>query len=90
MKETSWGWKHYENEFKPIATDIAPAPADLLKIIRCNCSTDCATAKCTCKKNDMSCSAACGHWRGTGRQNASAYLQDEEEQEVDIYNENII
>ena len=42
------------------------------------------------QKNDMSCSVACGHWRGTGRQNASAYLQDEEEQEVDIYNENII
>ena len=90
MTETSWGWKQHENEFKPIATDIAPAPADLLKIIRCNCSTDCATAKCTCKKNGMSCSVACGHWRGTGRQNASAYLQDEEEQEVDIYNENII
>ena len=28
MTETSWGWKQHENEFKPIATDIAPAPAD--------------------------------------------------------------
>ena len=28
MTETSWGWKQHENEFKPIATDIVPAPAD--------------------------------------------------------------
>merc|ERR1712002_179600 len=81
MTETSWGWKHYENKLVPIATDIAPAPADLLKMIRCNCATDCATARCTCKKNGTSCSISCGHCRGSGCQNACAYLQDEEQEE---------
>ena len=57
----------------------APAPAELLKIIRCNCTTDCATARCTCKKHGMKCSMACGHCRGSSCSNANTFVEDEDE-----------
>ena len=32
-----WGWKLDDENFMPIMTDKAPAPDELLNIIRCNC-----------------------------------------------------
>ena len=36
MMPESWGWECTDAGFKPTTTDIAPAPQELLKIIRCN------------------------------------------------------
>ena len=40
------------------ADDLTPAPDELLKVIRCNCYTDCSTLKCTCWKHNVKCSPA--------------------------------
>ena len=70
LQVDSWGWIHSDSGYFPILTDIAPAPADLLKIIRCNCATDCSSSRCSCQKHGMKCSMACGQCRGTACTNA--------------------
>ena len=40
MLPESWGWK-FTGGLRLILTDIAPAPEEFLKIIKCNCTTDC-------------------------------------------------
>ena len=42
-----WGWTRSETGLHQIATNQPPAPSELLKIIRCNCATDCASAGCS-------------------------------------------
>ena len=74
-----WGWIRKDTGLHPVLTDMPPAPAELLKIIRCNCTTDCATARCTCKKHGMKCSMACGHCRGSSCSNANAFIEDEDD-----------
>ena len=39
-----------------VLTDLSPAPDELLKMIRCNCHTDCSSMRCTCKKYIVKCS----------------------------------
>ncbi len=76
-----WGWKESNGKFAPILTDLPPAPDDLLKMIRCNCPTDCSSMRCTCRKHHVKCSPACGNCRGSGCTNSSipedADLDDE-------------
>ena len=39
------GWKFVNNgQFLPVMTGLPPAPEHLLKIIRCNCYSDCSTS----------------------------------------------
>ena len=68
IKPTEWGWKNDGARLRPIATDLEPAPSDLLKVIRCNCksstSNQCLTNVCTCRKNGLHCIAACGNCHG--------------------------
>lgn len=59
-----WGWKNVNNQLLPITTDLPPAPAELLKIIRCNCKTDCDSKRCSCRKHGLDCSPACGECHG--------------------------
>ena len=73
-----WGWVLKDTGLHPVLTDMPPAPAELLKIIRCNCATDCGTARCTCKKHGMKCSMACGHCRGSSCSNTIAFEEDED------------
>ena len=79
-----WGWNIEEGEFYPTPTDQPPAPLELLKIIHCNCTTDCNTTRCSCQKHGMKCSLACGHCRGSGCVNASPLIaQYEDEDEIE-------
>ena len=52
----------------PIPTVLEPAPADLLKVIRCNCKwtsvNHCVTNMCTRHKNGLHCISACGGCHG--------------------------
>ena len=56
------GWKSSPDYDIP----IPPSPDDLLRIIRCNCTTDCSTARCSCSTHNMLCCPACGQCRGVG------------------------
>ena len=49
MSLDDWGWKVSGNQVLPITTDLPPAPQSLLQLIRCNCSLDCSTLRCTCR-----------------------------------------
>ena len=74
-----WGWSLSDGEFYPKTTDLPPAPSDLLKIIHCNCTTDCSTARCTCQKHGMKCSLACGNCHGSSCMNAIEMIADDDE-----------
>ena len=65
-----WGWKLRGNQVCPITTELPAALENLLKMIRCNCSTDCSNTRCTCCKHGLDCSLACGQCRGTGCSNS--------------------
>ena len=55
---------------KPQTTDLPPAPDDLLKVVRCQCKTDCYTRRCTCKNHGLECSAACSDCKGISCNNS--------------------
>ena len=50
MNAEEWGWVLDGNKLEPIQTNLPPAPGTLLKVVRCNCKTDCVTQRCTCRK----------------------------------------
>lgn len=60
----NWGWRLSESSLIPVHTDRPPAHELLLEMIRCNCKTDCNTQRCSCKKNGLECSVACGVCKG--------------------------
>lgn len=59
-----WGWEIVQGAMLPILIDIAAAPGDLLDVIRCNCKTECRTARCSCRKHGLVCTSGCGECRG--------------------------
>ena len=63
-----------------MTTDLPAAPKSLLKMI-CNCATDCASARCSCLKQGLDCSPACGQCRGTACTNIRAVLGDSDDEE---------
>ena len=75
-----------EEGLKRVQTDLPPAPDELLRMIRCNCQTDCSTLRCTCKKHNVKCSPACGNCRGSDCIN-SDWLTYEEDVDVDDHND---
>ena len=83
MAAEDWGWTLTETGLCPTMTEMAPAPSELLKLIRCSCATDCASARCTCRKHGMKCSTACGQCRGTLCSNANAVMEDRDESDSD-------
>jgi len=64
LNPEDWGWVLKNGQYHAILTDKEVAPVDLLVMVRCNCKLDCTTRRCTCRKNDMECSSACGQCRG--------------------------
>ena len=60
MDVTEWGWNCQGNSLIPVMVDTKPAPEALLKMIHCNCSTGCSTLRCSCRKQGLNCSQACG------------------------------
>ena len=76
-----WGWTKDDAVLSPTMTDLPPAPEDLLKIILCNCLTNCQNARCSCIKHGIKCSVACGHCHGSACSNAVSFIVDEDEDE---------
>ena len=54
-----WGWKINEKSIQPIYTNAPPAPANILKFVRCSCVAGCK-ARCSCRKHGLTCSSSCG------------------------------
>ena len=80
MKETDWGWMTKDENLVPGTTDLPPALDELPRVIRCNCTSDCSTARCSCRKHSLECSPACGQCRGIGCSNRTAAdISDEDD-----------
>ena len=59
-KAEDWGWKILNGQLIPKTTDMYPAPDNLLKVIACNCSGDCSSLNCGCRRGGYSCTSLCG------------------------------
>ena len=70
----SWGWKILNNKMVPIAMKQAPAPSNLLKVVRCGCKTGCKTSACTCLKHGLKCTPVCKECRGVSCVNCQVVL----------------
>ena len=62
---------------------MEPAPKELLNFVRCDCKAafpnTCGTNLCSCRKNCLTCVAACGDCRGECCKNSSAETEDDNE-----------
>lgn len=77
MSPTEWGWRIVDGKYIPKQTDIAPAPAKLLELIRCGCKGDCATKRCVCKKFGLDCTSMCSECRGSSCSNTGYVIDDD-------------
>ena len=77
-----WGFQLRRGQLLPVNTDIPPAPEELLKIVRCGCTTDCSSQRCSCRKVGLSCTAACGHCRGTSCLNSMLPMDEDDETDI--------
>lgn len=78
-----WGWKLSDDQVHPVMTDLPAAPESLLRMIRCNCSLDCASKRCSCRKHGLECSPACGQCRGTACTNSTNQDFDDSDDDGD-------
>ncbi|GFO09069.1 hypothetical protein PoB_003557400 [Plakobranchus ocellatus] len=53
LQPEMWGWQLSSGRLDPCTTDLPPAPELLLKMIRCNCKSDCRSKCCTCRKHGL-------------------------------------
>ena len=84
MKETDWGWMTKDKNLVPVMTFLPPAPDELLRVIRCNCTTDCSTAIRSCREHSLECSPACAQCRGIGCSNSiAADISDKDDDDDD-------
>ena len=81
IEPEKWGWYKSNNKFLPKMTDIKPAPDSLLKSIGCNCTSDCSTLRCGCRKGGYPCSSLCGKCQTNECTNVEVFV---EENEIDI------
>lgn len=82
-----WGWKTTPAGLVPIRMTQPAAPEQLLKVIRCNCGGQCDKKTCTCRKNGLQCTPACGQCRGITCTNVQQVEnQDDDDWDVDLNN----
>jgi hypothetical protein len=78
LDPTTWGWKVENKQYVPIRTDMPPAPAELLAIIRCKCKQNCDSKRCSCRKHGLECSVACKECKGSSCSNCSSEQPEQE------------
>ena len=78
-----YGWTRGVHGFEPVPTSDPMAPVELLHFTSCNCKGDCSSRRCSCKKNNVHCIAACGHCKGIACKN-SFHLDAETEEDLDL------
>lgn len=84
LSPTDWGWEMTGGHLMPVLTDRPAAPEYLLRVIHCGCNGDCSTMRCTCRKNNLDCSTACGHCHGTACSNSTIVDSDSDEESGDV------
>ena len=65
------GMENQGQSSAPCITDLPPDPQSRIQLIRCNCSADCSTLRCSCRNNNMQCSSACGQCKGSSCTNSA-------------------
>jgi hypothetical protein len=79
-----YGWKIENNNcLVPVHSELAAAPEDILKMIFCRCTKDCASAKCGCKKASLKCSSACQNCQGNCLNGVPQVDSEDEEEQGD-------
>jgi hypothetical protein len=68
LDPTKWGWELVNDTLKPLTSNIAPGPENLMKIIRCSCKT--GYTSCPCKKVGFECSQVCKIFKGVSCKNS--------------------
>src|SRR6218665_2988861 len=51
--------KDSDGQLKSKMTDALPAPKAIIEMVTCHCKTDCSSARCSCRTNNLSCSDLC-------------------------------
>ena len=64
LDPNKWGWLLHKAQnaehLKPVGMQRDAAPKSLLKLVKCNCHGKCDKNTCSCCKNGLLCSLACG------------------------------
>lgn len=55
-----YGWEKKDEMLMPVCSADDVAPEGLVDLVTCNCKGDCTKGRCTCKKNNVACTDACG------------------------------
>ena len=83
MEPCEWGWFVENGRLSPVMNDMAPAPDDLLKYVRCKCKTSstnpCSTNMCSYRNSGLKCVTYCHDCRGEQCRNAVAAQCEEHE-----------
>ena len=74
-----WGWRLHDGRLSPITTMRNPAPDNLLKVIACNCTGDCSSMNCGCRRGGYPCTYMCGKCQLNECTNANFPIEDDEE-----------
>ena len=82
LKAVDWGWQILQGRLFPRTMDCQSAPENILNLIQCQCKGDCSTARCSCRKNSLQCTNACGECRGDGCSNSTATYEVTEDDSV--------
>jgi hypothetical protein len=51
--------KDADGLLKPTTTDIPPAPKSIIEMVRCHCTGDCSSQRCSCNSKDLQCTDLC-------------------------------
>jgi len=52
-------YKVASGQMFPVTTNTLPAPQAIIELVRCKCNTNCSTQRCSCRKNNLSCTELC-------------------------------
>ncbi|KAG1663115.1 hypothetical protein GQR58_020553 [Nymphon striatum] len=44
---------------RPVTTKILPAPQAIIELVRCQFKTNCSSQRCSCRKNNLTCTELC-------------------------------
>ena len=83
MSPEIWGWRAYSAGLVPVKMIQSAAPDELLKIVLCNCGGNCTNTTCSCRKNGLQCTSACGQCRGITCMNGPQVEIEEDENDQD-------
>jgi len=88
-KPEDWGWRLTHDRYFAIPTDLLPAPADLMDLVKCKCKTEtrrpCSTMLCSCFKHGLPCLAACKNCCGQSCENSDPMQLSESGPEDDDF-----